>query len=270
VSDPGLAIPIAGALHARRSVRSTVRTVRVPVVDGVLDLRGLRRPGESVRAVDHPVQLGRDLLRYGTFEDDDVDEDLLEASRWSRGSASQVCTSHAWRGVAGLCMVRDADNESDAVAAFRNRTRFRGDPEDAPNRDVTLVGHTWTDNAGEATITARYYASTGDAEFGEEAFDLSGGPDGTWVAWARDLEVPGGGSTQEDSARAVRLFLRHSPPDAGEGVVAVDDLALVSWEATARPGQAVPTPNGLDFVRVDATGPVTLTIELESFTPTEW
>ncbi len=250
--DRALLLPEAAAED-----RSLTLTVDVPASGWtVLDLREHQRPGESVARVAGEVSLrvGRDLLVHGTFEDLDVDDDARSVPLWDVSSPSRFsCLIGARRGAVGLCSTRDSRNATASVAAFRNRIRVWGDGIDAPNKDLTAFGYTRGENAGPVEIVARYYASEGEAEFGEA---LVFSEEGTWPwrPFAADLDLPADVDVEDRAAnaRAVRYFLHHHPPARGEALAMFDDLALISWEETWTGAPDLATPHGRDFLRVEA------------------
>ena len=243
---------------AERSVKLEVRLGADGV--GVVDLRSTLALGESLLRVEAAtgasrVRGGRDLLLYGTFEDEDVDEDFGEAARYDVTSLySDVCVSRARSGMQGLCMVRSATNVAPAVVAFRNRVRVWGDATNAPNRDLTFVGYARGEGAGPLTVRMTYYASEGDAEFGDEQVAQLAGGTYDWTRFTSDLHLPPETTTPDDplvNPRAMRFFLEQRAPESGEGVAAFDDLAIVSWDAPLTLGTSLRTPNAQDFLRVE-------------------
>jgi hypothetical protein len=181
------------------AARAVERAVEVDVTipaEGVatLDLRPLADSGASLAAAsidgaDARLQLGRDLMAHGGFEDWDVDEESLEAVRWDVSSASAFpCLSGAYRGAAGLCIVQQGAEPS--VVAFRNSIRVMGDALDQPNKDLTLLGYVRGETAGKVGIVARYTSSEKGVIFGEEmAFEHPGGSF-DWQSFAADLDMP--------------------------------------------------------------------------------
>lgn len=225
----------------------------------VLDLREQLRPGESLASAvtaTSGLQLiaGRDLLEHGDFEDQDIDDQTTEIARWDTGASSFACLQTPRSGAVALCSRRSSTDSQDAVVSFRNRVRVLGDATDEPNKFLTLYGWVRGNNAGPVSIVSRYYASEGNAVFGEQRpLTRSGGEYG-WQPFAADLSMPAETSpaTGITNARAVRLFLRHSPPAQGNGLASFDDLALINWEPkTAGPTLQLATPNIRDFIRVE-------------------
>jgi hypothetical protein len=216
-------------------------------------------------------------MNFGDFEDVDVDQEQGEASRWDFGSSTMVALQNPCRGTAALCLQRSSGNMSDAVAAFRNRVRVMGDPYNTPNKDVSLCGYVRGEGAGPLKIVSRYYASEGAAEFGEElAFDCPGGTF-AWQPFTHDLHMPPDdperpGDPPAVNARAVRIFLRHSPPASGAGHAWFDEIAMVNWEETLDPltGPVLATPHARDFLRVQGpAGTYRLALTFRSYRPTE-
>ncbi|MCB9680497.1 MAG: CapA family protein [Alphaproteobacteria bacterium] len=247
---------------------------------GYLDLRPFLTEGESLSTVTvdgeaSRLWLGTDLLRFGSFEDDDVDGDLLEAARWFRGDAAEVCLTGAFRGTVGMCTYRDETNTAEASVAFRNRVRVLGDSLNEPNRDLTFFARTKADNVGTVRIYARFQASFGDKVFGDQTLVLDKGGSWDWkqvtVPIAMPDDVPNAADPWADNPRAVRVFVAHGPPEAGAGRLAVDDLAVATWHMgpwdVDRPID-VATPHAAEFVRVEGrTGTLKLTATLEHAVP---
>jgi len=263
------------------------RRMVLPVTVGsngwtVLDLRDFAIPAESLARIesDTPgliVRPGRDLMNFGDFEDVDVDRDQGEVSRWSFASSTMVALHDPYRGTAALGLQRSSANVSDAVAAFRNRVRVMGDAPNTPNKDVSLFGYVLGEGAGRISIVSRYYASEGAAEFGEETpLDHPGGTF-AWQPFAQDLHLPPDDPNQPGdppavNARAVRIFLHHSPPATGAGYACFDEIAIVNWEETLDPmtGPVVDTPHARDFLRVQGpSGTYQLALTFRRYRPIE-
>lgn len=238
----------------------------------VLDLRGKLPDGASISSIEvsgQPstmVYVGHDIMDgHGNFEDNDVNDDIMEASRWDVSSGStQVCMEKTFRGVGALCLYRREYNAEDAVVAFRNRIRVEGDEQNLPNKFVTLLGYSQGEEAGDHSIVSRYYSSFGDLAFGEESFALAAGGTYDWKMFTHDLNMPPDGpgtDTVATAARGLRYFIRHSPPPAnstsdGEGLIRVDDIASVNWNietASSTGTMSLSTPNNKDFIRIEGT-----------------
>ncbi|NPC79518.1 hypothetical protein HPC49_14885, partial [Pyxidicoccus fallax] len=259
------------------------RTVDVPVtVDAggraTVDLRPYRREGESFAVAElmntggGPAQAtrlraGRDVLLHGDFEDHDVDGDANEAVRWElEDGAGFVCQATPHRGAAALCQTRGSGDRRDAVVDLHNRLRLPGFAEGNPRQDLTLVGWLRGQGAGAFRVVVQYQPIQYYNVFGEQ--DALRHPGGTfdWTQVSTDLRFPQGPARPDlyNAPWALQLAVRSAPPSKGQGLTALDDLAVVAWErngegATLR----LDTPHARDFVRVEAApGGYTLRVTL--------
>jgi hypothetical protein len=141
-----------------------------------------------------------------------------------------------------------------------------------PNKDVTMIAYLAADNAGPISITARYYASEGTAQYGGETFAASKGGTFNWRPFTADLHMPDDivkGDAPLVNPRALRLFFHHSPPRQGVGEAVYDDVAVINWEQMVPPGKPIATPNARDFVRVSAPpGHYVMKLVFRSYVPT--
>jgi len=226
----------------------------------IVDLRMLAKSSESLlkaysNSHDLSVRLGRDILNYGDFEDWDLDDEFLEASRWDTKAASNSICALAYSGVAALCSTRNSSNQSDSVTAFRNRTRIMGESTGTPNKSLSLFGYVSGNNAGALKIITRYYSSVGDKTFGEsESFSHAGGVF-DWQPIIADLHIPADEAEIKDvenNPRSVRFFVRQSPPLSGDGLAVFDEFAVINWESFVNVvlGEEVVTPHARDFLRM--------------------
>lgn len=267
--------------------QTVAHTVVVPASGtAIIDLRALAGSDRYLSAVSgvpaSSLELGRDLMLHGDFEDHDVDDQQLEASRWDlTGSSVYTCLARAHRGVQGVCSERNASQSSASVLPYRNTIRlndYTGSFYDdnirlvdqgyiAANRDIGLFGYATGENAG-GFVTRVYYTSSEESlDYGSE--DLATVAAGTygWRAFYRPLHMPPPGAALEPELppAAVRLRLLHQPPASGYGRLALDDMALVSWDrrlalASGQAGNL--RPHASEFLRLTAT-PGTYTITLQ-------
>jgi poly-gamma-glutamate capsule biosynthesis protein CapA/YwtB (metallophosphatase superfamily) len=254
-----------GGTDAIRVERTVDVNISIPATGStVVDLRDWAQVDESLLELNTTsaltLQMGRDLFGHGDFEDWDNDTQQLDAARWDvSGSSRYLCLSHVYRGTTGLCSVRSASNISDSVTPNRNRIRVMGDALDTPNKDLTLFGYYKGDNAGPITLRTRYFASIGDLVFGEEDAVIHPGGSFDWQPFSADLNMPPdvpvepGQVTGEFNARAVRIFIRQSPPESGNALAAFDELAVIGWEDEIMPAVQVLIPHAKDFLRVSGT-----------------
>lgn len=256
---PGLA---SGELLAEgRTPASSERTVEVPVtVDSsgkaTVDLRAVRREGESLamaelfsgdqRVTPRRLRGGRDVLLHGDFEDHDVDRDANEAVRWTlEDGGGFICQDGPHRGAAALC-------QKNGNVGLRNRLRLPGYAENKPRQDLTMVGWLKGTDAGAFRVRVEYQPISYVNVFGEQdALKHEGGTFG-WTMLSTDLRFPRSPSRPNiyNAPWALNLSIRGDT--RGEGLTALDDLAVVSWERDAQSGTLrMQTPHPRDFVRVE-------------------
>jgi poly-gamma-glutamate capsule biosynthesis protein CapA/YwtB (metallophosphatase superfamily) len=222
----------------------------------ILDLRGRVPSGASVRSVriaGATVRIGRDLLQFGDFEDADVDDDTMELARWDVDSSHAFpCVADPYRGATSLCLRNQSSRSSTTVVTLRNRARVMGDADDTPNKDVSVIGYARHQSAGRVAVRADYLPSDSSTVLGSvEVYGAPAGQDRGWTPFQRDLNLP---DTASADARAVRLVFRHERPQTGDGMFAVDDVAIINWEQQLDPSGVTPvaTPHARDFLRVEA------------------
>ncbi|GMV82461.1 MAG: hypothetical protein AMXMBFR7_36450 [Planctomycetota bacterium] len=221
-------------------------------------------------------QIGRDLLEHGDFEDYDTDPDRLEVERWDVESESRYASViKPFRGLACVRSTRSSERETDSILPLRNRIRVFGDAIDQPNKDLSLFGYITGQKAGPVSVYARIGASVGDKEFGEVTIYERAPGSYKWQPFLADIPMPPEDPdlpppADEQQARAVRVFFRHSPPNKGFGVVGYDELAIVNWEETfdMDAGGAFTAPHPREFIRVTgAPGKYTVSLTFRSFRP---
>ncbi len=204
---------------------------------GYIDLRQFGESDESVtslRAMGLQGELGRDILTFGDMEDVDADSDESENQRWFfNGTSTGPCLHDTNRGTLAMCSWLEADDRQSTMS-FRNRVRVVGNDLDKPNKDMTFVGYFSGQNAGTVTVSSQYYASMGDREYNRQRLfseDFKGTK--RWAPIWKDLDIPeddpNNPESRTDNARAMRLFIDHSPPLEGAALFRMDDLALVTW-----------------------------------------
>jgi hypothetical protein len=170
---------------------------------------------------------------------------------------------------------RRAADQADSVVPLRNRVRVFGDSIDAPNKNISLFGYITGRHAGAVSVIARLGASYGDKEFGDQTIYQHRAGTYKWQPFLADIAMPPDDPglplpNDENQARAVRIFLHHSPQATGSGVVAYDELAVVGWEESfdLDAGGIFAAPHPRDFIRVNgAPGVYPLALTFRSFRP---
>ncbi|RKH31816.1 hypothetical protein D7Y13_12085 [Corallococcus praedator] len=257
-------------LPAGQHAAVSERTVDVPVTveahgRATVDLRALRHEGESVAVArltgETPptgvkLKAGRDVLLHGDFEDHDVDDDANEAPRWGLGNgAGYVCQDGPHRGAAALCQRRASSDSRGAAVKLVNRFRPPGFAEGPPNRDLTAVAWVKGQGGGAFSVGVQYLPVESYTLFGSQTLLRHEGGTYDWTLVSEDLRFPADPPQPNlwNAPWALDLTLNTAPPKSGQGVTAVDDLALVAWERQASGSTlTLTTPHARDFVRVEA------------------
>ncbi len=235
----------------------------VPDADGrgaTLDLEAHLGPRTFVSgvALDRAgaVSLGRDVLKVGSFEHE------LAGARYDAiggfnpvRSAQHVVGGDAKDGDRALRICRDysAPKASGLYSAGRHAS--------APGRTYSLCGCT----RGHAqTLVRAAVAYFGTIERAEEPIAsypvVEGTPSPDWTCSCAETSPPPGAryvSVRLEAEDRSRTNGCGTEPDVGLHCAELDALRLVEWEPwdASRP---VPVPNRIDFVRVEAPGPVTV------------
>ncbi|WP_177326059.1 CapA family protein [Nannocystis exedens] len=184
------------------------------------------------------VEVGRDILLYGSFEDVDVDGDYLEGFGWDQSEYRHVQSKQAYGGVAAAVLVRTDKHESDVEMPLRRTVPIAG------GTKLTLRGHVRADNGGTFRVMTRFYDADGDAIGSHERYSHAAGTYG-WRQFTASFTAPAG-------ATAIRVSFKQAPTQAGEGRVYVDEVALIQWDpkpADAKAGVSLPGPNDYSYLR---------------------
>lgn len=193
------------------------------------------------------VELGRDILLYGDFEDDDVDGDYSEGFPWAQSPARYVQNSVVRSGNGAAVLLRKSSHTEVAELSNTAPLPVQG------GAKLTLRGWIRGDNAGKLVVRTRFYGASGAEVSTVDRYTRAAGTYG-WTQFQVSFTVP-------STARDLRISFRHSAPNAGEGRAFVDDVAVVAWDkpvAHAELGVDVPAPNDVGFVRFsDIAGGVT-------------
>jgi len=206
-------------------------------------------------------EVGRDILLYGGFEDEDADDAFHEAAMWDQTASHHVENSVVHRGTGAAVLLRSASHTSTSLLFMNNRVRFD------PAHPLSLVGHVRGERAGAFTAEVTWFDDDGTRLANQVVHTRAAGSYG-WERFAVALTPPPG-------ATSLRPAFRAAPPASGEAATFVDDVAVVEWEAEAQP--VLPTPNDWSFVRcrgADAPGapgapgaPLLLELTFRSYLP---
>lgn len=268
----------------------------------VVDLRHL--PGFVSQLRVSPqiaVKGGFDLLRFGQFEDWDVDEETFELEQWSvDDQQSFACTDQPRSGVAALCI--DSSSTQSGEETVRNRAavrvplQFATDGSDPmPLSDLSILGWLRAEQSGPISIKAIYRASRGREcasqafVFGEQTIVAEAATTntlpwtkfGTALSWPADPApvpqvLPGECETESvefdwefDTPRAMNLEIGVDPSNTVTGRLAVDDLAVIYWQESFNHNGTIDltAPNASQFFQLSGAPNATVELSVTTVMP---
>lgn len=192
------------------------------------------------------VEIGRELMHYGDFEDNDADDLYHEGHLWNQSSVRFVENSIVRSGAGAFVLLRRSNDDGFVATWLRNRVTF------APDTRLTLSGWWRGRSAGRAELVARYYVRDERTVITTRVIGAREPGTYDWERFVIELAPP-------RVAGTVRIFFRQYPPARGEGELFLDDVALIQWEksfASADLGADIVTPNNWSWVRVRASSDV--------------
>ncbi|MFC3033373.1 CapA family protein [Pseudoalteromonas fenneropenaei] len=246
-------------------------SINLPAGEHILDLRRYAPPSAFLSALtssnaESKLTLGQDVLYFGDFDDWDNDDERLEASRWSYNHEDiYPCFTAAHRGQQGMCLSRSKFDNTPIALSFRHTIRpMPVTPSvkvDAIYPDMTLFGYLKAINAGRVLAEINYvYTSSevepanfeGDAIRREEQQIYAGGST-DWQSFALPIKP-------ESKLEATKLTFRHFPALSGDALLALDDIAAISWQqqlTLQNFNWQQQKPHGLEFLRVNTASSAT-------------
>ena len=196
------------------------------------------------------VELGRDLLPTGTFDDPDIDDERHEGPLWrfGRGDDSNG-PEFGYDGSGGIQLSRTADNTERSVLTTAARVPLAG--------STTLLGQYRHETDTRLELLVRWYESTSGSALDSVLIDL----DRTtgWESLERSLSTP-------EEATHVRFYFRLYPPADGEKRVAnFDNIQLVEWTDSATSGG-----KDYNYLRVHESSTIEFTSSSQSDEAISW
>jgi hypothetical protein len=226
---------VTAAFHPRRLVGPALTRSRAP--------GGLALPG---------VLLGRDIFRWGGFEDDGADTLSGGGMHWETNDSYKriEVLSTGPSGVRGLRLRRTSENVSRVLARPRARVSF------TPHRIFEDLGGGETSPIdGDATYSVRFFANlegdgqpilrldvyhfddtnpTADPESSllrSKTFPLELTADGEWEEVVFDIPAPVFSTSGSLEANAMLFYFGLESPAEGTSVFLVDEIAILEWRA---------------------------------------
>ncbi len=184
------------------------------------------------------LQLGREKLIYGDFEDCDIDERVGESRSFSQSDSRYATSQSPHHGSLAFSLYRPAGARSVITTRVRNRVRFDR------RLPLTLSCAVAADHAGSVEFRVRYRAESDGRDLDEEVAWSSAGGSHAYQQWSSDLHPPSAAGFLELSAQM------EPPVDGRSGLLLLDDCALIEWGPTVRSGAAVAVPHAYTWARI--------------------
>lgn len=181
---------------------------------------------------------GREMLLYGDFEDNDVDDTFQDSTIWEATTGHYIESSVVHSGTSAMVLLRKYNNTGATTFNTTNRMTF---PEGQP---LTLTGFVKGRNAGIFRVQVNWYTEDGTTVSSSYYYSRAAGTY-NWERFTIDLAPPA-------TAVGVRFWFRGELPASSEGETFLDDLSLIRWDGTvanASLGATLPTPNNWSFLR---------------------
>lgn len=163
---------------------------------------------------DSSIELGRDLLPTGAFDNPDIDDRQHEGALWrfSRGPDSNGPSfGHDESG--GVRLSRTADSTQRSILTTAERVPLAG--------PTTLLGRYRHETDSRLELLVRWYESVGGSEVDSVSVDLD--QTAGWGRLEQALERP-------DGAEYIRFYFRLYPHEKGaERSAQLDDIRLIEW-----------------------------------------
>lgn len=272
------------ALDGEYTIQKKTITKQITITNKgytVVDLRDELNSEYSLSAISSTntnlnITLGRDLLWFGSFEDNDVDVQNHENSIWNFSSAV-ASSSVAHRGKVSAHIMRDVSQSTGALLYFGRRIRTIGDARNEPNKNLSFFGYFKGVDSRPFTIESFYYGSIGEMEFGSTLLHSSQGGTFDWQAIEQPIPMPADTVFTDNpyvylaqNARATKFYIRMKNTHKGNAHLYVDDLAIINWEESHSTNQTIQlsTPHAREFLKVEGlAGSYTLELEFTRYSP---
>ena len=247
----------------------------------IVDLRHLLPSEYSLSAVEVDsdnlaITVGRDLLWFGSFEDDDVDQDVNEHSIWNFGEGV-ASSSVAHTGKVSAHILRDESHYDPALLYFGRRIRVIGDARNQPNKNLSFFGYFKGIDSRPFTVESQYYASIGELEFGSSLLISQDGGTFEWEQFDQTIPLPADGVSSNEptvylsqNARSLKLYIRMLDTQKGSSHLYVDDLAVINWEEAYINKKSIKlsTPHAREFLKLKGrSGSYRLKLEFKKYIP---
>jgi len=183
------------------------------------------------------LRLAQDLLIYGDFEDYDLDDKIAENDNWWQTDTRYPTADRARSGRYSIALYREQGASGTVNTQLRNRITFE------PGSELSFGCHALGDHAGAVTVTVEYIQRDTRNKIGEDKLM-------SWAAGSYDWTEHHAAVSPPSEAGHVRFVITMQPSATG-GTMYLDDCKLYSWGPSLATGEALPTPHGYDWARLE-------------------
>ena len=170
------------------------------------------------------LQLGRDLLWAGSFEDESVDAHDLGGALWDlHGEHKRVGSEYAYEGDVGARIEREYNDRDDAALTPLHRILAK------PDQEISVVGMVRTRADANAYLQLGWYPDTKGPSATKTIVPIDAASGSSWQPFRVDVTTPA-------EAVAIGLYLRLKPYSSQESVAAdFDDVRIIEWAPAGTP-----------------------------------
>lgn len=260
----------------------STKTISITPGEQVIDLRALAPSHAFLAQIETNKEssayftLGRDMMVFGDFEDWDNDDEFAEVTRWDHDNDDATpCITGAYRHQQGMCLTRTQFDNTPLRLPFRHTIRTMPiTPADTvleAYHELTLFGYAKGDNAGTFNAELTITTAVDSLEFSSQRVSLFPASSYDWQPFSHHFELPDDSNVlgpENLPARGVNVVFTHAPPASGDATLQLDEIALISWQrplALEAQKWQDRKMHGLDFLRVNSSEPLTLTLSFHSY-----
>ncbi|MDP7077837.1 MAG: hypothetical protein QGI64_06200, partial [Desulfobacterales bacterium] len=186
------------------------------------------------------VKVGREILLFGDFEDQDADNSKSSRTWRYPGKYGKLTNSDVHSGRRALSIQHTAAG-STAEIRFDHKVKHRS------RRLLTLAGYVKTKNAGRIRGELRFWKTNRKEAPDRLSFEIDEGTH-DWKLFHMDFKLPKG-------YHHFVPYFYVDPPTEGKGEVIFDDVAVVCWEPRAgnlKDGVTLKWGNRNDYLRLES------------------
>ncbi len=170
------------------------------------------------------LQIGRDLLWVGGFENSVVGNNSYTLPLWNQTDSSslEVGKEFAYEGSTGIRLLRGSSNGKDAVTSNLHRIFVK------PGSNISISGMYRGNNGANISVQVSLYPDTVGPSSKKIIIPIIVKESGAWQSFKKDIQIPA-------DIVATQVYLRLSPPASGTSTADFDNIRVIEWAPTNSP-----------------------------------